>query len=94
LKFCWKGKAGERTQHAEPVQSPELKKSAEEKTMMRIIAGMGIAWIVIWILALVGYVHHLVYCFQHHEWIRLFVLAFLAPLGSIDGWGLWFGWWN
>jgi len=57
--------------------------------------GLGcLVMIFITVVTVAGYIHHLVYCFQHHAWIRLFVLALLAPLGVVDGWGLWFGWWN
>lgn len=62
---------------------------------MKFIAALigAIVFIALIVAAPVGYIIHLVYCFQHHEWIRLIVLAILAPLGVLDGYGIWFHWW-
>lgn len=65
--------------------------------MGKFIAGMGafaIVWISITVLCIAAWIHHIVYCFQNEAWIRLIVLALLAPLGIVDGFGLWFGWWD
>ena len=54
-----------------------------------IIAG----FITIILTPLVGWVTHIVYCFQNNEYILLLVGAIVAPIGSIHGIGLWFGVW-
>jgi len=43
--------------------------------------------------AIAGWVKHIVYCFQQHEYVLLLVGALFAPIGSVHGWGLWYGWW-
>ena len=40
-----------------------------------------------------GWITHIVYCFQQHEYVLLLVGALVAPVGTIHGWGIWFGWW-
>lgn len=37
--------------------------------------------------------YHIVYCFQHKEYVLLAVGAVIAPLGWLHGVGAFFGWW-
>jgi len=50
--------------------------------------GLGIV-----IAAIAGWITHIIYCFQQHEYVLLLAGALIAPVGAIHGWGLWFGWW-
>jgi uncharacterized membrane protein len=58
-------------------------------------AGIGaiLAFFSLTIASFLGWVTHVVYCFQNHEWFLLIAGAILAPIGVIHGWGLWFHWW-
>ena len=40
-----------------------------------------------------GWITHIVYCFQNAEYLLLLAGALVAPVGSIHGIGLWFGFW-
>ena len=61
---------------------------------MKWFFGMSLVPILIWIVCIAAWLNHIIYCFQHGAWLRLLVLAILAPLGIVDGFGLWFGWWH
>ncbi len=56
--------------------------------------GAILAYITFLFLLFAGWLTHVIYCFQHHQWIILLIGAIAAPLGSIHGWGLWFHWWH
>jgi hypothetical protein len=39
-----------------------------------------------------AFVHHIVFCIQHHEYLLLIAGVILPFVGMIHGWGLWLGW--
>ena len=60
--------------------------------------GFGILGVVIGFFTMIlapfaGWVNHIIYCFEKHEYLLLLVGAVMAPIGSIHGIGLWFGFW-
>ena len=66
----------------------------------QVFAGLGLAWVIGTILAVSGWVTHVVYTIQHRNDLPIGDLLlciggiFAAPLGAIHGFGLWFGWWG
>ena len=45
------------------------------------------------LVAVTPWFYHIVYCFQHQEYVLLLVGAFLPPIGWVHGLGAFVGWW-
>ena len=43
------------------------------------------------VLAVAGWLTHVIHCLNHSQWGFLIAGAIMAPIGVIHGWGLWFG---
>lgn len=56
-----------------------------------IFAGLGFAWIALWVACIAAWITHVVVCIQTSQWLLLIVGGLIAPVGVIHGWGLWFG---
>jgi len=44
--------------------------------------------------AVAGWCEHIYRCFVERSWVYLIAGAILSPLGTVHGWGIWFGWWH
>jgi hypothetical protein len=49
--------------------------------------------IVLVLLTFAGWCQHIYTCFVEDLWGFLIAGAILSPIGIINGWGIWFGWW-
>ena len=56
--------------------------------------GMILVWFAIVGTIFAGWLTHIVYCFENHQWLLLIAGAILAPIGVVHGWGLWFNFWH
>lgn len=45
-------------------------------------------------LSIAGWGCHVVHRLHTQEWFALIAGALAAPIGVIDGWGIWFHWWH
>lgn len=68
------------------------------KKVFNFFKGMGVIGFVIGFFAMIftpfaGWINHIIYCFEKHEYVLLLVGAVFAPIGSIHGIGLWFNVW-
>lgn len=50
-----------------------------------------LAWFILVIAAIAGWVTHVINCIQTESWFLLIVGAFAAPVGVIHGWCIWLG---
>lgn len=53
----------------------------------------GLLGIAFALLALGGWIQHLVTCFTQSEWGFLIAGALFVPIAVIHGWGIWLHWW-
>ena len=45
------------------------------------------------LLTFAGWYQHLYTCFNASDWGFLITGAVMSPIGIINGWGIWLGWW-
>lgn len=58
-----------------------------------ILGGALLAWIVLVISCVAGWITHVVICLKGGMWGFLIAGAIFFPIGIIHGWGHWFGAW-
>ena len=49
------------------------------------------AFVLMWLVAIAGWITHIVVCIQEEMWLLLVAGAIAAPVGIIHGIGTWFG---
>jgi uncharacterized membrane protein len=64
------------------------------KTGVASGGGCFLASLVLGVATVCGWLTHIVYCFQNEKWLLLVAGAIAAPIGTVHGWGIWFGWWG
>ncbi len=52
-----------------------------------------VAWAVLAISSVAGWITHVIVCIQDENWIFLIAGAIAAPIAIIHGWGVWLGVW-
>lgn len=62
--------------------------SKSDKKFLAMSGGCAIFALIAVILALIGWLKHIFYCFAHHDMVFLIVGAVLAPIGVMHGWWL------
>lgn len=61
---------------------------------MKLAATATILWLAFALTCLAAWVTHIIYTIQHHEYLLLIAGALIAPVGTIHGFGIWFGFWR
>lgn len=57
----------------------------------KIGGGCLLAFLLMWLVAIAGWITHIVVCIQNEAWLLLIAGAIAAPIGIIHGIGIWFG---
>ena len=72
----------------------DLQREKPAERGRRFSGGHGaLSGIALVLIAFAGWCQHLYSCFNEGVWGFLIAGAILSPIGIIDGWGIWFGWW-